>query len=131
MIDIRSDTVTTPSPGMRRAMAAAVVGDDVFGEDPTVNALQEEVADLFGKQDALFVPTGCMGNQICIALHAGTGDEIIVEGESHIFHYETTAPSIIARVQMHCVPSNAGAMSRGAGERLWRYIARGFSSPSP
>ncbi|MFN5867125.1 MAG: GntG family PLP-dependent aldolase [Candidatus Kapaibacterium sp.] len=110
MIDLRSDTVTTPTPGMRRAMANAAVGDDVFSEDPTVNALQEEVADLFGKQDALFVPTGCMGNQIGIALHAGTGDEVIVEAESHIFHYETTAPSIIARVQLHCVPSEKGMM---------------------
>ena len=111
MIDLRSDTVTTPTSGMRRAMANAAVGDDVFGEDPTVNALQEEVADLFGKQDALFVPTGCMGNQISLALHAGTGDEVIVESESHIFHYETTAPSIIARVQLHCVPSANGMMS--------------------
>ena len=111
MIDLRSDTVTTPSSGMRRAMANAAVGDDVFSEDPTVNALQEEVADLFGKQDALFVPTGCMGNQISLALHAGTGDEVIVESESHIFHYETTAPSIISRVQLHCVPSERGMMS--------------------
>ncbi len=110
MIDLRSDTVTTPTPGMRKAMAAAEVGDDVFSEDPSVNALQEEVAALFGKEDALFVPSGCMGNQISIALHAGAGDEIIVEGESHIFHYETTAPSIIARVQMNCVQSVNGEL---------------------
>ncbi len=110
MIDLRSDTVTTPTPGMRKAMATAKVGDDVFQEDPTVNALQDYVADLFDKEAALFVPSGCMGNQISIALHAGTGDEVIVESQSHIFHYETTAPSIIARVQMHCVASARGAM---------------------
>ncbi len=110
MIDIRSDTVTTPTAGMRKAMASAEVGDDVFSEDPTINKLQETVAELFGKEDSLFVPSGCMGNQICLALHAGTGDEVIVESESHIFHYETTAPSIIARVQLHCVPSPSGEM---------------------
>ncbi len=111
MIDLRSDTVTSPTAGMRKAMASAKVGDDVFSEDPTVNELQDEVADLFQKEAALFVPSGCMGNQIAIALHAGTGDEIIVESESHIFHYETTAPSIISRVQMHCVASERGAMT--------------------
>lgn len=111
MIDLRSDTVTVPTPEMRRAMAEAVVGDDVFSEDPTVNQLQEYAADLLGKEAALFVPSGCMGNQIALAVHAKTGDEVIVEGESHIFHYETTAPSIIARVQVRCVASQKGAMT--------------------
>lgn len=111
MIDLRSDTVTTPTEGMRKAMANAVVGDDVFSEDPTVNELQEYVAELFGKESALFVPSGCMGNQISLAVHAKTGDEVIVEGESHIFHYETTAPSIIARVQVRCVNSASGEMN--------------------
>ena len=109
MIDLRSDTVTVPTPEMRRAMAEAPVGDDVYGEDPTVNALQEYAADLLGKEAALFVPTGVMGNQIGIALHTRRGDEVIVEGESHIFHYETGAPAMMSGVQLHCVRSENGA----------------------
>jgi len=110
MIDLRSDTVTTPTPEMRQAMVNADVGDDVFNEDPTVNELQDYASDLLGKEAALFVPSGCMGNQIALAVHAKAGDEVIVEGESHIFHYETTAPSIIARVQIRCVQSVHGEM---------------------
>lgn len=110
MIDLRSDTVTKPTLAMVTAMTNADVGDDVFSEDPSVNALQDYVAKLLGKEDALFVPSGCMGNQICLALHTTAGDEVIVESESHIFHYETSAPSIIARVQLHCVASERGQM---------------------
>lgn len=109
MIDLRSDTVTVPTPEMRRAMAEAPVGDDVYGEDPTVNALQEYAADLLGKEAALFVPTGVMGNQIGLALHTRRGDEVIVEGESHIFHYETGAPAMLSGVQLYCIPSENGA----------------------
>lgn len=109
MIDLRSDTVTVPTPEMRRAMAEAPVGDDVYGEDPTVNALQEYAADLLGKEAALFVPTGVMGNQIGLALHTRRGDEVIVEGESHIFHYETGAPAMLSGVQLHCISSENGA----------------------
>ena len=79
MIDLRSDTVTKPTPAMRRAMAEAEVGDDVYGEDPTVNLLQEKAAGIFGKEAALFVPTGSMGNQIAVKLHTKPGDEIIIE----------------------------------------------------
>lgn len=111
MIDLRSDTVTTPTEEMLDAMRGALVGDDVFGEDPTVNELQECAAELLGKEAALFVPSGTMGNQICLALHCQPGDEAIVEGESHIFHYETGGPSIIARVQLHCIPTSRGAIS--------------------
>lgn len=120
MIDLRSDTVTKPTEPMRKVMAAADVGDDVFAEDPSVNRLQEYVAHLFGKEAALFVPSGTMGNQICLALHSHAGDEAIVEGESHIFHYETGAPSLIARVQLHCVPSQKGEMNTSDVENAIR-----------
>lgn len=110
VIDLRSDTVTKPCQLMRKTMADADVGDDVYAEDPTVNRLQTQIAELFGKEAALFVPTGVMGNQIGIAVHTSRSDEIIVESESHIFHYETAAPSIIAGVQMYCVPSQKGEL---------------------
>lgn len=100
MIDLRSDTVTRPSPEMRQAMASAEVGDDVFGEDPTVNALEEEVARLLGKEAALFTPSGCMANQLALKVHTQEGDEVILEAESHIFNYETTAASFLSRVQL-------------------------------
>lgn len=110
MIDLRSDTLTTPDQGMRAAMAAAVVADDVYGEDPTVNTLQDRVAAMFGKEAALFVPSGTMGNQICLALHGGAGDEVIAEHHAHIFHYENGAASTISRMQVHRIASEAGAM---------------------
>lgn len=102
-----------PTDEMRHAMAECIVGDDVFVEDPTVNTLQNDIAALLGKEDALFVPSGCMSNQIALAIHAKAGDEVIVDDESHIFHYETAAPSIIARVQLRCV-SSASQGTRGA-----------------
>lgn len=110
MIDLRSDTLTVPDDGMRHAMAQAVVGDDVYSEDPTVNALQERVASMFGKEAALFVPSGTQGNQISLALHASTGEEVIAESGAHIFHYENAATSVIARAQIHGVASEAGEM---------------------
>lgn len=103
-VDLRSDTVTKPTEAMRRAMAIADVGDDVFGEDPTTNRLQERVAELLGKDAALFVPSGTMGNQLALAAQATAGDEIIVDQESHILHYETSAPSLVARVQLRPAP---------------------------
>ena len=88
MIDLRSDTVTKPTPEMRRAMANAEVGDDVYGEDPTVNQLEERAAEIFGKEAALFVPTGTMGNTIACKLHTRHGQEVIAEARGHIFNYE-------------------------------------------
>lgn len=110
VIDLRSDTLTVPDEGMRQAMAAAAVGDDVYSEDPTVNQLQERVASMFGTEAALFVPSGTQGNQICLALHAATGEEVIAESSAHIFHYENAATSVIARAQIHAVPSASGEM---------------------
>ena len=88
VIDLRSDTVTRPTPEMRKAMAEAEVGDDVFGDDPTVNALQEYCADLLGKEAGLFVPTGSMGNQVSLGCLTRSGDEVICETGAHFLHYE-------------------------------------------
>lgn len=99
-IDLRSDTVTKPSAGMLKAMMKAKVGDDVFGEDSAINELQEKCAKLTGKEKALFVPTGVMGNQLAIKAHTVQGDEVIVESESHILNYETAAPAVISNVQL-------------------------------
>ena len=111
MIDLRSDTVTKPSREMRKAMYEAEVGDDVFGEDPTANRLQEKIADLFGKERALFVPSGVMGNQLCIKAQTEPGDEVILEADSHIFNYETTAPSLISAVQLFPLPGVRGTIT--------------------
>src|SRR3954469_5409692 len=88
VVDLRSDTVTRPTPAMRRAIAEAVVGDDVFGDDPTVIELERRVAALAGKEAALFVPSGTMGNQLAVKCHTRPGDEVMLERESHIFLYE-------------------------------------------
>ena len=88
IIDLRSDTVTRPTPAMRAAMAGAEVGDDVLGEDPTVNALQRRTAELLGKEAALFVPSGTMANQIAVGVHAGPGDELLCEGSAHVYVWE-------------------------------------------
>ncbi len=109
MIDLRSDTVTKPTPAMREAMAEAEVGDDVYAEDPTVNLLQQKAADIFGKEAALFVPTGSMGNQIAVKLHTKPGDEIIVEERGHIFNYEMGTPSVVAGVLIRPVKSADGS----------------------
>jgi len=88
VIDLRSDTVTKPSPEMRRAMFEAEVGDDVYGEDPTINRLERRAAEIFGREAALFVPSGTMGNQIAIKLHTHHGEEVICEERGHVFNYE-------------------------------------------
>jgi len=98
-IDLRSDTVTKPTPAMRQAMASAEVGDDVFGEDPTVNHLQEKIAKLLGKEAALFVPSGTMGNQLCIKAQTSPGDEVICEQGAHFLHYEGGALGLLSGVQ--------------------------------
>jgi threonine aldolase len=113
-IDLRSDTVTRPSSAMREQMATAEVGDDVFGEDPTVNRLQEEVAQLLAKEAALFVPSGTMGNQTCIKVHTQPGDEIIAERDSHIFNYETAGAAFLSSVQVHPVEGDRGRLSLSA-----------------
>jgi threonine aldolase len=96
VVDLRSDTVTRPSEEMRRAMAVAEVGDDVYGEDPTVNQLQKRAAEIFGKEAALFVPTGCMGNLIAVKIWTHHGNEVICEERSHVNLYELASMSAIA-----------------------------------
>jgi len=109
-IDIRSDTITKPSKQMLDAMMNSPLGDDVYGEDTTVNKLQERCADITGKEKALFVPSGCMANQLAIKSHTNPGDEVICEAESHIFNYETAAPSVISNVQMVTVHGKNGVL---------------------
>src|SRR3954470_3612623 len=98
-IDLRSDTVTRPTPAMRRAMAEAEVGDDVYGEDPTVTALEQRVAELLGKESALFVPSGTMGNQIALLVHTRPGDEVVIGEGAHVAFYESGAGAALAGVQ--------------------------------
>lgn len=111
MIDLRSDTVTKPSQAMREAMASAEVGDDVFAEDPTINALQEYCAELFGKERALYVPSGTMANQVSLNAHTQPGDEIICEYGCHIFNYECGAPSVLSGVQLHPLHGDHGILT--------------------
>jgi len=100
-IDLRSDTVSHPAPGMREAMAQAPVGDDVYGEDPTVNALQEYAAELLGKEAALYCPSATQGNVISVLTHCGRGDELIVGKQAHIFQYEVGAASVLGGIVMN------------------------------
>ena len=111
MIDLRSDTVTKPTDAMREAMARADVGDDVYGEDPTVNRLQDMTAAMFGKKAALFVPSGTMANQLAIRLHSQPGQEVIVESRAHIVRYEQGAAGALAGVQLHWVAGDRGLIS--------------------
>ncbi|THJ17541.1 MAG: low-specificity L-threonine aldolase [Nitrospira sp. CG24B] len=111
MIDLRSDTVTKPTDEMRKAMARAEVGDDVYGEDPTVNRLQDMAAAMLGKRFALFVPSGTMANQLAIRSHTQPGQEIIVESKSHVVRYEQGAAGALAGVQLHWVTGERGIMT--------------------
>jgi len=110
-IDLRSDTVTRPSDGMREAMYEAEVGDDVYGEDPTVNHLQERVAALLGTEAALFVPSGTMANQLCLHVLTDPGDEVILERGSHVFNYESGAAGLLSGVQLHPVEGDRGRLT--------------------
>jgi threonine aldolase len=110
IIDLRSDTVTKPTAEMRAAMAAAEVGDDVYLEDPTVNLLQERAAAVFGKEAALFVPSGTMGNQIAIRLHTSPGQEVITEQHAHIFNYELAAMAAVSGVLARPVAAPHGIL---------------------
>jgi len=98
--DFRSDTVTRPTPKMRRAMAEAVVGDDVLGDDPTVSSLEAKAAAILGMEAALFVPSGTMGNETAVNVWTDPGDEIILDNRSHIYLYEAAGPALISGVQV-------------------------------
>lgn len=111
MSDFRSDTVTRPTPAMRKAMAEAEVGDDVFEEDPTVRRLEEEVAALLGFPAALFCPTGSMGNQICLRVHARSGMEVIADARSHVFTFELGALASLSGLMPRAVEAPRGVLS--------------------
>ena len=108
VIDLRSDTVTKPTPPMREAMARAEVGDDVFGDDPTVNELEGQTAELLGKEAALFVPSGTMANQVAIRGHTQPGDEILVEANAHLYYYECGAPAALSGAMCRCLSGQRG-----------------------
>jgi threonine aldolase len=110
IIDLRSDTVTRPTPGMRAAMSAAEVGDDVFGDDPTVILLQERVAALLGKEAALFVPSGTMSNQICVRVHTQPGDELLCESTCHIYLYEAGGAAVHSGVTTRTLEGDYGLL---------------------
>lgn len=110
MIDLRSDTVTKPTEEMRDAMRDAVVGDDVYGDDPTINRLEKLAAEIVGKAAALFVTSGTQGNQVAALTHTRRGDEVIAEAESHIIHHETAGLAVIAGVQPRAIIGRDGQM---------------------
>ncbi len=116
VIDMRSDTVTRPTKAMLDAMVEAELGDDVLGDDPTVIRLQERVADLLGKEAALYVPSGTMGNQLAVRAQAGAGDQVVLEDGAHIYRYEAGAPAALAGVQLTCVATPDGILDRGLVE---------------
>ncbi|MGD0860617.1 MAG: GntG family PLP-dependent aldolase [Terracidiphilus sp.] len=115
IIDLRSDTVTRPTAEMRAAMAAAEVGDDVYGEDPTVNLLERRAAEVFGREAALFVPTGTMGNQIAIRLHTQPGQEVIAESRAHILDWEMATTAVFSGCLVRAVCAERGILT-------WKHI---------
>ena len=121
-IDLRSDTVTKPTDAMRRAMAEADVGDDVYGEDPTVNRLEQRAAAIFEKEAALFVPTGTMGNQIAVRLHTQHGQEVICERRAHIVDWEMAMVSAFSGCQLRQVEGERGVL-------CWERIATAIAAP--
>lgn len=134
IIDLRSDTVTQPTPEMREAMAKAEVGDDVYGEDATINRLQEMAAEMLGKEAGLFVPSGTMGNLIAVLSHCGRGDEVILGNKAHIFLYEAGGISALGGVHSQQLPNlddgslalediESGIRGRDAHEPITRLIA--------
>ena len=129
-VELRSDTFTKPTPEMRRAMAEAVVGDDVWGEDPTANALQEQCADLFGKEAGLFVPSGSMGNEAAIKALTNPGEEIIVEASSHVIEAEVGAPATISQVLVRALPGPRGVFDIDALADAIRPPSRFFTHTS-
>jgi len=115
IIDLRSDTVTRPTPEMRAAMAAAEVGDDVYGEDPTINLLERRAAEIFGREAAIFVPTGTMGNQIAIRLHTKPGQEVICESRAHILDWEMAMTAVFSGCLVRPVVAERGILT-------WKHI---------
>src|SRR5919206_1564654 len=129
VVDLRSDTVTRPTPEMRRAMAGAEVGDDVYGEDPTVNALEEAFAERVGKEAALFVPSGTMGNQVALRALTVPGTSVITGRRQHVVLYENGAAARNAGVQFHLVDDGDGTIDPEAV--MWATEAARTHHPQP
>ncbi len=125
-VDLRSDTVTRPSPGMRAAIANAEVGDDVLGDDPTVNRLQERMAAMLGKEAALFVPSGSMANQVSIRSVCEPGDEIIIDETTHSYNYEAAGPAALSGVSMRIIPGQRGIFNAAQVEAAVRPLGAHF-----
>ncbi|MFN2975606.1 threonine aldolase family protein [Terriglobus aquaticus] len=121
LIDLRSDTVTKPTPAMREAMASADVGDDVYGEDPTVNRLEERAAQVFGREAAIFVPTGSMGNQIALHLHTRPGQDIICEARAHVLDWEMNMAAMFSGCQLRTISADRGVLT-------WQHITEALST---
>ncbi|MBS1714662.1 MAG: threonine aldolase family protein [Armatimonadetes bacterium] len=126
-VDLRSDTVTRPTPDMYAAMAAAELDDDVLGHDPTTRRLEELAAGMTGMEDALFVPSGTMGNQIALATHTKPGDSVLFDDDAHMVFYECGSPAVLSGVQVRTVPSQGGVMDSGAVSR--RALVRSEHTP--
>ncbi|MBI3933717.1 MAG: low specificity L-threonine aldolase [Acidobacteria bacterium] len=124
VVDLRSDTVTKPTPEMRRAMAEAEVGDDVYGEDPTVNRLEARAAEIFGREAGLFVPTGTMGNSIAMRMHTRPGQEVVCEQNGHIYNYEMAAMSAIAGCLARPIVAHDGILT-------WPLVKNAIRPKSP
>ena len=120
MIDLRSDTVTQPTSKMRQVMLAAPVGDDVLGDDPSVNELETYVAALLGKEAAVYMPSGTMTNQVALRSHTQPGDEIVLEAEAHIYYYEGGGPAALSGVSCRLLPGEGGIFSAAAVEKTLR-----------
>lgn len=129
MIDLRSDTVTRPTEAMRRAMAGAPVGDDVYREDPTVNRLEQRAAEILGKEAALFVPTGSMGNTIALKLHTRHGEEIICDDRAHILDWEMSMPAWFSGCLIRAIPSTNGILTWSEIEPQIK-VAGDFAAPT-
>ena len=122
VIDLRSDTVTRPTAEMRKAMAEAEVGDDVYGEDPTINRLEQKASEVFGKEAAIFVPTGSMGNQVGIRLHTQHGQEVICEARAHIVDWEMGMVSAFSGCHLRTVAAERGILT-------WAHIRPAIAPP--
>ena len=120
MIDLRSDTVTQPTPAMRETMARAEVGDDVFGDDPTVKELEAETAAILGKEAALYTPSGTMANQLALRCQTEPGDEILVESQAHVYYYESGGPAMLSGVMCRCLNGQRGVFTAADVEAALR-----------
>jgi len=129
MIDLRSDTVTKPTPAMRRAMFEAEVGDDVYGEDPTVNRLEEHAAEVAGKEAALFVPTGTMGNTIAVKLLTEHGQEVIADSRAHVLDYELSMVAWFSGCVIRAIQTDNGVLAWDEVKRVLKPLSP-YSAPT-